>query len=42
MVIRMAKSSSLFYLFNAKLVHLVDDMFWLMSIKSADHAEQVL
>ena len=30
------------YLFNAKLVHLVDDIFWLMSFRSAEHAEKVL
>jgi hypothetical protein len=27
------------YLFNA---HLVDDIFWLMSFRSAEHAEKVL
>jgi hypothetical protein len=32
------------YLFNAKLVHLrlVDDIFWVMSFRSAEHAEKVL
>jgi hypothetical protein len=30
------------YLFNVKLVHLVDDIFWLMSFRSAEHAEKVL
>ena len=30
------------YLFNEKLVHLVDDIFWLMSFRSAEQAEKVL
>ena len=30
------------YLFNEKLVHLVDDIFWHLGFKSSEHAEQVI
>ena len=29
------------YLFNEKMVHLVDDIFWNLGFKSAEHAEKV-
>ncbi len=30
------------YLFNEKLVHLVDDIFWYMSFRNTEHADKVL
>ena len=30
------------YLFNEKILHLVDDIFWHLGIKSAEHAEKVV
>ena len=30
------------YLFDDKLVHLVDEIFWLMGFKSAEHADKVI
>ncbi len=30
------------HLFNEKLVHLVDELFWYMSFKNTKHAEKVL
>ena len=30
------------YLFDDELVHLVDEIFWLMGFKSAEHAEKVI
>jgi len=30
------------YLFDDKLVHLVDEIFWLMGFKSAEHADKVV
>ena len=29
------------YLFNEKMVHLVDDIFWHLGFRSAEHAEEV-
>jgi len=29
------------YLFNEKMLHLVDDIFWHLGVKSAEHAEKV-
>jgi hypothetical protein len=29
------------YLFNEKMLHLVDDIFWHLGFKSAEHAEKV-
>ena len=29
------------YLYNEQLLHLVDDIFWHMGFKSAEHADQV-
>ena len=29
------------YLFNEKMVHLVDDIFWNLGFRSAEHAEKV-
>ena len=30
------------YLFNEKMLHLVDDIFWHLGFKSAEHAQQVM
>ena len=30
------------FLFNEKLLHLVDDIFWHLGFKSAEHAEKVM
>jgi hypothetical protein len=30
------------YLFNEKILHLVDDIFWHLGFKSAEHAEKVV
>jgi hypothetical protein len=36
------KSFKQVYLFNEKLVHLVDDIYWFKGFKSAEHAEKML
>ena len=30
------------FLFNEKILHLVDDIFWHMGFRSAEHAEKVM
>jgi len=30
------------FLFNEKMLHLVDDIFWHLGFKSAEHAEKVM
>jgi hypothetical protein len=37
----MRKKVTTLYLFNEKMLHLVDDIFWHLGFKSAEHAEKV-
>ena len=36
-----AQKVTTLYLFNEKMLHLVDDIFWHLGFKSAEHAEKV-
>jgi hypothetical protein len=40
-LISVGKIKLIIYLFNEKMLHLVDDIFWHLGFKSAEHAEKV-
>ena len=39
---RMGRNSQIFFFSNKKMLHLVDDIFWHLGFKRAEHAEKVI